>query len=81
MGLHCQNPLTLGAKLSKEPQVPTTDATSDRLGIMGPKPMLLGDLMWLMRGYLYNLCCGEMGCIYYRQVHLAIGFAWLCERW
>ena len=31
--------------------------------------------------YLYNLCCGEFGCIYYRQVCLPIGFAWLCERW
>ena len=31
MGLHCQNPLTLGAKLPKEPQVPTTDATSSML--------------------------------------------------
>ena len=29
--LHCQNPLILGAKLSKEPQVPTTDATSSML--------------------------------------------------
>ena len=35
--------------------------------------------MWLVRGYLYNLCCGEFGCIYYRQVCLPIGFAWLCE--
>ena len=31
MGLHCQNPLTLGVKLSKEPLVPTTDATSSML--------------------------------------------------
>ena len=31
MGLHCQNPLILGAKLSKEPQVPTTDTTSSML--------------------------------------------------
>ena len=31
MGLHCQNPLTMGAKSSKEPQVPTTDATSSML--------------------------------------------------
>ena len=31
MGLHCQNPLILGAKFSKEPQVPTTDATSSML--------------------------------------------------
>ena len=31
MGLHCQNPLTMGAKLSKEPQIPTTDATSSML--------------------------------------------------
>ena len=23
----------------------------------------------------------EIGCICYRQVHLPIGFAWLCERW
>ena len=26
-------------------------------------------------------CCGETGCIYYGQVYLPIGFAWLCERW
>ena len=31
MGLHCQDPLTLGAKLSKEPLVPTTDAASSML--------------------------------------------------
>ena len=31
MGLHCQNPLILGSKLSKEPQVPTTDAASSML--------------------------------------------------
>ena len=31
MGLHCQNPLTMGAKSSKEPQVPATDATSSML--------------------------------------------------
>ena len=31
MGLHCQNPLTLGVKLSKEPLVPTTVATSSML--------------------------------------------------
>ena len=47
MGLHCQNPLTLGAKLSKEPLVPTTDATSsmlpdDTLHAEGPtNPMAL----------------------------------------
>ena len=26
-------------------------------------------------------CCAETGCIYYGQVCLPIGFAWLCERW
>ena len=31
MGLHCQNPLTMEAKSSKEPQVPTTDAASSML--------------------------------------------------
>ena len=31
MALHCQNPLTLGIKLSKEPLVPTTDVTSSML--------------------------------------------------
>ena len=31
MGLHCQNPLTLGVKLSKEPLAPATDATSSML--------------------------------------------------
>ena len=47
MGFHCQNPLTLGAGLSKEPLVPTTDATSsmlpdDTLHAKGPtKPMAL----------------------------------------
>ena len=47
MGLHCQNPLTLGAKLSKEPLVPTTDVTSsmlpdDTLHAEGPtNPMAL----------------------------------------
>ena len=47
MGLHCQNPLTLGVRLSKEPLVPTTDATSsmlpdDTLHAKGPtNPMAL----------------------------------------
>ena len=47
MGLQCQNPLTLGAKLLKEPLVPTTDATSsmlpdDTLHAEGPtNPMAL----------------------------------------
>ena len=47
MGLHCQNPLTMGAKSSKEPQVPTTDAASsmlpdDTLHAEGPtNPMVL----------------------------------------
>ena len=31
MGLHCQNPLTLGVKLPKEPPVPTSDAASSML--------------------------------------------------
>ena len=31
MGLHSQNPLTLGVKLSKEPLAPTTNATSSML--------------------------------------------------
>ena len=31
MGLHCQNPLTLGVKLPKEPPAPTTDSTSSML--------------------------------------------------
>ena len=47
MGLHCQNPLTLGVKLSKEPLAPATDATSsmlpdDTLHVKGPtNPMAL----------------------------------------
>ena len=31
MDLHCQNPLIIGAKLSKGPQIPTTGATSSVL--------------------------------------------------
>ena len=31
MGLHCQNPLIIGAKLSKGPQIPTTGAASSML--------------------------------------------------
>ena len=31
MGLHCQNPLTLGVKLPKEPLAAVTDATSSML--------------------------------------------------
>ena len=31
--------------------------------------------------YGSNLCCGDMVIIYYRQMYLPIGFAWLCERW
>ena len=31
MGLHCQNPSIMGAKSSKVPQAPTTDATSSML--------------------------------------------------
>ena len=41
MGLHCQNPLILGVKLSKEPLVPATDVASsmlpdDTLHVEGP---------------------------------------------
>ena len=31
MGLHCQNPLTLGPRLSREPLAPTIDAISSML--------------------------------------------------
>ena len=47
MGLHCQKPLTLGVKLSKEPLAPATDAASsmlpdDTLHVKGPtNPMAL----------------------------------------
>ena len=53
----------------------------DRLGLWGPKPMLLGDLMWFSERLFIQPVLGETGCIYHRQVRLPIGFAWLCERW
>ena len=40
--------------------------TGDRLGFMGPA---------------YTVGRGYGVIIYYRQVLLPLGFAWLCERW
>ena len=57
MGLHCQKPLTMGAKLSKEPQVPTTDAASsmlpdDTLHTEGPT-----NLTVLQKERVKSKCC------------------------
>ena len=57
MALHCQNPLTLGVKLSKEPLAPATDAAcsmlpDDTLHVEGPT-----NLMALRMERVKSKCC------------------------